>query len=584
MFAEKYIRILGSIFLALPAIILCSCAGDESASIARNSQGEGLPLIPQEQDNYCAVAVVAAHMEYWGDENPYTQSQMFWFMDSDANGGIDFVEMHDYIANYTSRYYWAVEYNWDSYQRWIACCMQANPGTPPIISVGNGNYHFVSVVATISTSEPYHPTAYIIADPSGRGTYGSAISIPGSFWRVEKNKFYDWISSFIVGDSVLHLGMADESSRWTWPSCPMQGPGWEEEAGKILANALLRSTPYGGRENSFDESIVEDDAGGCPGCPPLPPDTTAFYYDLAVQYIAEMDTMLLSFIYKYCPGQTGWHFGPLRDVLFPESDGSGKVTFDPNDPSPTGQPGYTVVPIVTGYGYEIGSVLIFSGPGNAYGGCAFYPYLELLAKSAGKGDIDNTTLAQFALDVWTKWKLDPDALINETPGKNIISAYSPDLRDCEVEYFFEWGPEPNVPFFHYAAVTYPDDSTKVFDIFGVEYVRGEDNYLHKKERFKPGSAGEESFGLVSDNFALRQNYPNPFNTLTKIEFALSEDGNVRLEVYDILGQRVQTLVNEYKTAGVHRVEFDCRSLVSGIYFYRLTAGSSVETKKMLLMK
>jgi hypothetical protein len=560
--------------LALAPMYLYSC-GDtfpESAWIARNSQGEVLPLVPQEEDNYCAVAAIAAHLQYWGENNPYTQSQMFWLADRNGDGKITFLETHDYFANYTNHYYWAVEYNWGDYQHWIADCMLPDPGTPPIISVGSGTYHFVSVVATVWTDDAYQPVAYVIADPSARGAYGTEIGIYGSYWRVEKETFRDWISTFVVGDSVLHLGMADQSSRWMWPASPCHER--ENETRMNGPNVFHRSSPSGARE-WVDNPIPVDDAGGCPSCPPRPADTSAFYYNLAMQYIATMDTVLLAFIEMYCPGEMGWHFGPLRDVLFPNN---------PMYRLAIGQPGYIVVPVVTGLGYEIGSVLIFDGPGNAYGGCAFYPYLELLAKGAGRSNIDNVTLSQFALATWAKWKLDPESLIDDHPAKNIVSASSPGLEYCEVDYFFEWGPEPNVPFFHYAKITYPDNTVKIFDIFGVEYARGEDGHLYKSERIKSESGSEELTGTVPGNFMLRQNYPNPFNAATKIDFALPNDGQVKLEIYDILGQRVKTLVDEYRAAGRYSIEFDSGALASGMYFYCLTAGEYTETKKMILMK
>ena len=85
-------------------------------------------------------------------------------------------------------------------------------------------------------------------------------------------------------------------------------------------------------------------------------------------------------------------------------------------------------------------------------------------------------------------------------------------------------------------------------------------------------------------FMLSQNHPNPFNAATRIEFALADDGWVKLEIYDVLGQRVQTLVDENRPAGRYSVEFNPASLASGVYFYRLTAGDFAETKKMILMK
>ena len=89
-------------------------------------------------------------------------------------------------------------------------------------------------------------------------------------------------------------------------------------------------------------------------------------------------------------------------------------------------------------------------------------------------------------------------------------------------------------------------------------------------------------------FSLAQNYPNPFNPSTVINYQLPVAGVVTLKVYDVLGNEVATLVNEFRTAGFYEVEFNAASSIknpaSGIYFYRLQAGSFVETKKMILLK
>ncbi len=85
-------------------------------------------------------------------------------------------------------------------------------------------------------------------------------------------------------------------------------------------------------------------------------------------------------------------------------------------------------------------------------------------------------------------------------------------------------------------------------------------------------------------FSLSQNYPNPFNPSTKIKYSIKEQGNVKLIVYDILGREVATLVNEQKPAGNYEVTFDASRLSSGVYFYRLRAGSFVSTKKMILLR
>jgi len=89
--------------------------------------------------------------------------------------------------------------------------------------------------------------------------------------------------------------------------------------------------------------------------------------------------------------------------------------------------------------------------------------------------------------------------------------------------------------------------------------------------------------LVQD-YVLDQNFPNPFNPATTIGYAIEHDGWVTLKVYNILGQDIETLVDEYQTAGRKLVNFDAEDLSAGIYVYRLDVGSTGETRKMLLVK
>jgi hypothetical protein len=89
---------------------------------------------------------------------------------------------------------------------------------------------------------------------------------------------------------------------------------------------------------------------------------------------------------------------------------------------------------------------------------------------------------------------------------------------------------------------------------------------------------------IPTKYELNQNYPNPFNPSTVINYQLPQAEHVTLKVYDVLGNEVATLVNAFQQAGVHNVKFANEQLSSGIYFYKLQAGSFTATKKMMLAK
>jgi hypothetical protein len=85
-------------------------------------------------------------------------------------------------------------------------------------------------------------------------------------------------------------------------------------------------------------------------------------------------------------------------------------------------------------------------------------------------------------------------------------------------------------------------------------------------------------------YELTQNYPNPFNPTTAISYVLPQAGMVRLTLYNILGQKIRTLVNEVKEAGTHTFNFDASDLNSGMYIYKIESGSFTQTRKMTLVK
>ena len=97
---------------------------------------------------------------------------------------------------------------------------------------------------------------------------------------------------------------------------------------------------------------------------------------------------------------------------------------------------------------------------------------------------------------------------------------------------------------------------------------------------------KEISNSIPKQYALEQNYPNPFNPSTRIRFAIPKSGLVQLKVFDILGEEVATLLNDYKSAGTYEVDFNSNesdlSLPSGLY--SLKSGNFSQTKKMILLK
>ena len=120
----------------------------------------------------------------------------------------------------------------------------------------------------------------------------------------------------------------------------------------------------------------------------------------------------------------------------------------------------------------------------------------------------------------------------------------------------------------------------------------QDAQIYFNNNFTNGTVSNiDDDNFVVNEYTLYQNYPNPFNPSTKIKYSIPnvtlsgvEGSRVTLKVFDVLGNEVATLVNEYRNAGNYEFDFNAASLSSGIYFYRLSAGSFVQTKKMIIIK
>lgn len=143
-------------------------------------------------------------------------------------------------------------------------------------------------------------------------------------------------------------------------------------------------------------------------------------------------------------------------------------------------------------------------------------------------------------------------------------------------------------------------NARLLTSFGISYA-GTSNSPGGRHFMFGGFAGEYSAAwkflevievqtpTLPSEYNLSQNYPNPFNPTTVIEFSLPHSGYATLEIYDVIGRRVTTLVDEYLNAGVKRVVWDGhdrtgQEVASGMYLYRLRAGDFVQTKKMVMLK
>ncbi len=123
----------------------------------------------------------------------------------------------------------------------------------------------------------------------------------------------------------------------------------------------------------------------------------------------------------------------------------------------------------------------------------------------------------------------------------------------------------------------PDASTQFPQRLELEYAR-------VYQIIDPTSV-EDNEQLINKKIYLEQNYPNPFNPTTQIDYNVVEKSHISLDVYDILGNKIKSLVNDVKTAGNHKVNFDAEFLPSGVYFYRLSAnGQNLITRKMVLLE
>jgi len=131
------------------------------------------------------------------------------------------------------------------------------------------------------------------------------------------------------------------------------------------------------------------------------------------------------------------------------------------------------------------------------------------------------------------------------------------------------------------------DSSKLYEIVFTDsltgYAVGEDGVIVKYKYQPPDNVYENSTTVIKD-FVLYQNYPNPFNPTTTIRYNLSEPGQVSVNIYNVLGNHIATLVQDYKSSGQHSVVWNAENEPSGVYYFQLNMNGKLATRKMVLLK
>jgi hypothetical protein len=139
----------------------------------------------------------------------------------------------------------------------------------------------------------------------------------------------------------------------------------------------------------------------------------------------------------------------------------------------------------------------------------------------------------------------------------------------------------------YLSSATPDSAYVLFTIghgVGSDFVTPGSNFVIDDIAFGTGTAVQEPVAAAPSAYALLQNFPNPFNPSTEIRYQVPAVSPVKLTVYNLLGMQMAVLVNETKAPGSYNVRFDASALPTGVYMYRLEAGSYTETRRMTLLK
>jgi hypothetical protein len=271
-----------------------------------------------------------------------------------------------------------------------------------------------------------------------------------------------------------------------------------------------------------------------------------------------------------------------------------RAQINPNGGFETGTPGVHTGSEVTGWDFQLGGTAdavfeIVTDPEYVYSGNqALQVTVNAIGSNAWEPQIINTSFAvqsstTYSISAWAKADLE-GALANFTMG-----SLAPN--------YYEWGRISNVVLgldwqhVTFQATTRNPETEPVGGIpihFGVASNQAYlpiTFYIDDVEVTSPNGIGNSEDKVpVLDKYSLAQNYPNPFNPTTTIEFSLPVSGNIHLVLIDMLGRVVRDIANGTYEAGTHKVTLNLSDMTSGVYFYRLEAGSFVSTKKLALIK
>jgi len=252
----------------------------------------------------------------------------------------------------------------------------------------------------------------------------------------------------------------------------------------------------------------------------------------------------------------------------------------------TDQNGDTVWTRVYGTMYDDLATSILETPDHRYivGGCVgadSYERRAALLFLGENGDSLATAILPYTEIHSVEMTSDSGLIISGSTLDTLSTAFiaKTDMNGQEI-WAKIFAPGSSVSCYAYSAIQ-TLDSGYVFT--GSTQAYPEDVVLAKMAREQTG-IDDQQHSVLPERIALFQNYPNPFNPATTIRYELPEFAEVTIEIYDILGRKVATLVSGPQQAGPHRVVWDGGEYPSGIYFYRLKTNDFVETKKMLLLK